>query len=291
VVISQSICSNKELLASEFYNDWLRPQGNLLHGLNCTLDAKESSLAFATYLRSEVDGAFKPEESNIFQIVFPHLQRAIQLEQRLSALEMTKDAAVSVLDRWTTGVVLFNSHGKVILMNRTAQTIIAEKDGLILERRQLRAAFPKESSTLARLIDGAIQQAERRAGEPGGMLLVSRPLSKRRPLHLLVTPIRVRDGLFLLTKPAAAAFITDPESDLVIDVERLRQLFHLTPAEARLAVLLAEGKALKEAAQSQGILISTARTHLQRIFQKTETKRQTELIRLIVGGLTNVRED
>lgn len=61
----------------------------------------------------------------------------------------------------------------------------------------------------------------------------------------------------------------------------LSGLFDLTPAEARLAVELASGHSVQEAAMEIGIAVKSARTYLERIFRKTETSRQSELVALL----------
>jgi DNA-binding CsgD family transcriptional regulator len=61
----------------------------------------------------------------------------------------------------------------------------------------------------------------------------------------------------------------------------LRQAFQLTPSEARLAICLAGGRSLEEAAQELAIAQETARSHLKSVFRKTATHRQGELIALV----------
>ena len=64
--------------------------------------------------------------------------------------------------------------------------------------------------------------------------------------------------------------------------QMLRQLFGLTAAEARLARLMARGEAVGDIATKLGIKTPTARTQLAAVFAKTKTKRQTQLIALLV---------
>ncbi|RUY23822.1 helix-turn-helix transcriptional regulator, partial [Mesorhizobium sp. M7A.F.Ca.CA.001.13.2.1] len=61
----------------------------------------------------------------------------------------------------------------------------------------------------------------------------------------------------------------------------VRELFDLTPAEARLATALASGRSLKEAADTSNITVKTGRTYLERIFSKTRTRQQSELVALL----------
>ena len=71
------------------------------------------------------------------------------------------------------------------------------------------------------------------------------------------------------------------KSALVPSPAVLRGLFDLTPAEARFASALVSGRAVKEASRSVGITESSGRTYLTRIFAKTGTHRQAELVTLL----------
>jgi DNA-binding CsgD family transcriptional regulator len=76
--------------------------------------------------------------------------------------------------------------------------------------------------------------------------------------------------------------IGDPDHPPPLPAERLQTLYGLTPAESRLAARLAAGEELKSAAEAIGIGYPTARTQLTAIFRKTDTKRQGELVKLLL---------
>jgi DNA-binding CsgD family transcriptional regulator len=65
------------------------------------------------------------------------------------------------------------------------------------------------------------------------------------------------------------------------DPSLLARAFRLTPAEARLAALIAEGQSPEQAAEHLGITLLTARTHLRGVFAKTDTHRQSQLVALL----------
>jgi len=103
-----------------------------------------------------------------------------------------------------------------------------------------------------------------------------------RPFSVLVSPLsRFAFGMTRL-HPAVCVVIADPEKRDLLPADRLRALYGLTPAEARLAARLALGDDLRSAAASLGIGYATARTQLTGIFDKTETRRQGELIMLLL---------
>jgi DNA-binding CsgD family transcriptional regulator len=73
-------------------------------------------------------------------------------------------------------------------------------------------------------------------------------------------------------------------------IDQLRCHFGLTPAEARLALHLVTGETLRSAAAKLSISYETARTYLKRIFRKTKTCRQAELVMIIFTALPNCFE-
>ena len=71
--------------------------------------------------------------------------------------------------------------------------------------------------------------------------------------------------------------------------EAFARLYRLTGAELRVLLALAQGLGGKEAADMLGIGEPTVRTHLQRIFAKTDTSRQADLLRLLHNSTPPIR--
>ena len=65
-------------------------------------------------------------------------------------------------------------------------------------------------------------------------------------------------------------------------VEVLRRIYRLTRAESQVAVRVLHGDGLAPIAEELSVSLTTVRTHLQRIFDKTGTHRQAELVRLLL---------
>jgi DNA-binding CsgD family transcriptional regulator len=98
--------------------------------------------------------------------------------------------------------------------------------------------------------------------------------STRRPDERGCSPAGGRTA----TERASAIAIEDMP---VPDEARLKALFDLTTAEARLAQLLSRGDSVDEAARTLCVKISTARTQLAAIFAKTDTRRQAKLVAVL----------
>jgi DNA-binding CsgD family transcriptional regulator len=69
----------------------------------------------------------------------------------------------------------------------------------------------------------------------------------------------------------------------------LKNRFGLTPAEARVVLRLVSGDSLRSAAKALGVQYETVRTHLKSVFQKTGTRRQAELVIVVIRAMSEGR--
>jgi DNA-binding CsgD family transcriptional regulator len=134
-----------------------------------------------------------------------------------------------------------------------------------------------------RSIDGAPEAGNDLIWTPasGGAMVISR-WPPNRPLRVVVTPFHSSDDL-LTDQPAAMVFFYDAGARPGSRSAVLSALYSLTPAECRVADLLTGGHELTSAADQMRMTAVTARFHLKSIFRKTGVRRQSELIRLVLG--------
>jgi DNA-binding CsgD family transcriptional regulator len=74
-----------------------------------------------------------------------------------------------------------------------------------------------------------------------------------------------------------------PSDDRLPTVSSLRQAFNLTKSEADVVLGLARGGRARDIAAMRGVSIGTLRSQLRSIFLKTNTRRQSELLLLILS--------
>ena len=84
-------------------------------------------------------------------------------------------------------------------------------------------------------------------------------------------------------QPGAIVFITDPQATPALNAALLRRVYGISAAECRVAQELLRGQTLQETARKLHLSENTVKTHLQRLFSKTNTHRQPQLIRLLLG--------
>ncbi|HEY3973264.1 MAG TPA: helix-turn-helix transcriptional regulator [Candidatus Sulfotelmatobacter sp.] len=180
------------------------------------------------------------------------------------------------LDLVQHGAALVAGPGHLRLANRMASTILAKKDGIAISANGLVADRAADTRVLHKLLQDAINSPE--GGEP-----VESPLTlqRKKARHALIVRVVPGPGLdcwpHAESRPALLK-LYDQDLGLVVDERALISLYGLTKGEAVLAARLAQGKSIEEAADELFISAHTARTHLKRIFMKTDTHRQTELV-------------
>jgi DNA-binding CsgD family transcriptional regulator len=114
---------------------------------------------------------------------------------------------------------------------------------------------------------------------PGGIVVLERP-SGRRSLAVLVAALPSQAPCTGRPVQGALLIIGDPEQSASPLPAILAASLGLSPAEARLLSLLLQDLTLAEAADRLGLSLESQRVRLKRIFAKTGTNRQSELIGL-----------
>jgi len=189
------------------------------------------------------------------------------------------ECSVEVLNLLPHGIVLLDGLGVVQFANAAAVAVSRARDGITIENKRLRAVVQSEQVSVLRLIRATVRGSGHDQRQAGGRVTVSRP-SGRRHFVVYVLPVGIEGALIV---------IVDIERNADPLFEVLRKRYRLTPAELRVTSHLLQGESLKNVAERLGVTVTTARTHLQHIFDKTNTRRQVDLIRLLstvtTGGL------
>jgi len=174
------------------------------------------------------------------------------------------------------GAMLVADEGRLRLANRAALSILERRDGLWLSNPGLVADRASDTRLLLRLLHEAISAPEQ--GEPkDSPILLPRKVA-RTALIVRVVPGPGIDCWPGTNSRSAMLMLYDQDIALDVNISLLVRLYGLTLGEAALAASLMRGRSIEEAAEELFISPHTARTHLKRIFMKTDTHRQPELV-------------
>jgi DNA-binding CsgD family transcriptional regulator len=190
-------------------------------------------------------------------------------------------AGLEALDLVNVGLVVTSASGQLLLANRTAEQILKLRDGIELGPTGAVRTSLKCTPSLSALMDAVMTAT---GGVRDSVLPVRRP-SGKRPLTAIVRAVEGAVPEADPLAPATLLFILDPEISVGTVESELRQLYGLTSMEACLANLLMGGKALDECCKILDIRRSTARTHLQHLFEKVGVQRQSELVSLLLKSI------
>ncbi len=188
--------------------------------------------------------------------------------------------AAWALDSIAHALLVVDGTARIVLANRAAERLLSLADGIASGPLGLGASAASQTSALRALV---AQAAGLHHETPiGGALLLDRP-SGKRPLQVQLSPLSAETPwCSVAARPAVALVVViDPEDGAGAPDAALRALYKLTVAEMRVAQEVADRDGLPAVAEALGISLSTVRTHLQRVFEKTGTRRQAELVRLL----------
>jgi PAS domain S-box-containing protein len=234
-------------------------------------------------------------ETSLFSDMPSRIRTAITLilsseDNLLAKLQMDNEAMWDAINRWPLGIAVIDTFGHPLHMNKVAQAIVDQDDGIQVNRDGLQGDQNGQLINLKEVIERPDDRTQKKKRSAGGAMAIERP-SGNRPYSVVVTPLRTESRYFDNDRPAAIVFMSDPENVPDLKESQLASLYGLTPAEARLARLLAQDLSLAEASEELGVSQHTVRTHIKRIFSKTTTERQSGLIRVLLSGPGPVNSD
>lgn len=258
-----------------YYTEFLYPR-NYGWVAAATFNLPTGDAAHVGFERRKDRGAFEREYIDDLNLLRPHLGRAAVLSAQLG-LERARGMAQALNTVGIPGAVL-RSNGTLHVANELFEKLIPQ---VVIDRRQrICLAEPGADALLA---DALARLGSRRASQQSRSIPVAAS-DGRPPIIFHIVPIRgAANDIF--SEGLALLIATPVDRSVVPTAEVLQGLFDLTPAEARIARGIAEGKTIEAIAVANGVSRETVRTQLSSVLAKTGMKRQAELVALLAGKL------
>ena len=282
VVTQAMLIEDEEFLEGQFYKEWVKPQG-LLDMIAFKVLRTDRRVGWLCANRADTLPRYGPAEVHLMSLLSPHVCRAIVISDALNLKTIRSEALEATLDGLASGVYLTDRYSRIIYMNRAAERQVRAGNVLRVEHEHLSSVDRTVRVAMGNAIAQAIaEEAETPAsgttfalpdGEGGGLVATILPLTRGQRQNLC--------GAFAAT---VAIFVQDPVVVPLFPGEAFAKLYHLTGGELRVLLAMAPGLGVKEAADVLGIGETTAKTHLQHIYDKTGTSKQTELMHLFMSS-------
>ncbi|MDH5631483.1 MAG: alpha/beta fold hydrolase [Gammaproteobacteria bacterium] len=213
----------------------------------------------------------------INDILAYHFKNALTVSQQFINYEGQQETVGSLLDHLPIPLVVCDDTAAIIECNNRARLLITSGPTLYINDRnqQLCARDPELNAKLSRYI----QLTSAMAPNSGQGKTLQMPVtSSEDSLLLIFSPIKGGpEG-----KSKVAIFIAPPKAQPVPAPATLGKLYDLSDREMEVAVLLARGFTPNEIAEHNDVSVDTVRTQLRSLFRKTGSKRQADLVRLVL---------
>jgi DNA-binding CsgD family transcriptional regulator len=186
-------------------------------------------------------------------------------------------AVLHAFDVLGIGWIVCDASSCLLGANRTAENILRNRDGLKLDRNGVLSVACGQNVSLPRAVRQAVDPPRfTNSGNQDFTLAVNRQFGKR-PLTVFVRRVHrtSQDGS---RRPMALVLTLDSSVCSSTTTVDLYELYRFTPRESQLALLLMEGRTLKDCCCELAIDLSTGKTHLKRILKKARVRRQSELV-------------
>ncbi|MBD0271072.1 MAG: helix-turn-helix transcriptional regulator [Acetobacteraceae bacterium] len=240
------------------------------------IEGTEGGVAGSAAKRPARGDAFGPADIALPWRPLPIIRRGLRVHRHFAEADALDGALFEALDRVRRGVFVVGAEGELLLANTLARALLAEPGAALrCERGAIAATHAGDAAALRRAIALAA------SGSSAGPCVVRRPCGKL-PVVIEALPVGGRarfDGLSPDTR--ALLLATDPAREEEPSAALIKAVFGATATEAAVAVRIARGEDVPTVAAALGVSTATVRTHLNRMFEKTGTRRQAQLAWLL----------
>lgn len=269
----------EQIVLSRFFREWLDPQG-IRHTAACIVQRESQWCTELLVHRGLQHRPFSRQDLQGLDALLPHLARAIGLRRRFTARQLAPNFLGASFDLLASPVFFFDEQCRVSYLNGSAQRFLVANSAISLQEGHLILAEQRAGRTLNFAIGTAIQCSR---GDLSPLTNVVRlPRSGRLPVVLMIAPMRMTTPLGCTAGALVIGF--DPSVAPALCTATVRKLFDLTDAQAELAVALCSGKTLDKIALQRNVTLHTIKSQLKTLFAKTGTRRQAELVVLLLGS-------
>src|SRR5262245_30794416 len=270
-----------EFLQTRHYQEWARPQGLVDH-LRVALEKSATSITFFGVFRHQRDGLVDDDMRERMRLIAPHVRRAVLIGSAIERKSAEAAAFADTLDGIRAGLFLVDACGRMVHANASGRAM--------LEKRCVLRAGSGKVAAIEADADRELSQVVATAGGGDaavGVKGIAVPLAardgERYVAHVLPLTAGERRRAGAGYAAVAALFVHKAALDAPSPPESIARLYKLTPTELRVLLAIVQIGGVPEVAEALGIGEATVKTHLHRVFAKTGTSRQSDLVKLVAG--------
>jgi len=270
-----------EFRAGRFYDEWVRPQG-WSDAANAVLEKSATSCAYLSIIRSEGRGLVDDEMRRRLALVVPHVRRAVLIGKVIDLKQVQAATFADVLDGISAGMFLVDTNARIVHANVAGHAILGAGDFLRAVSGRLVATDARADQALREAFADA-EGGDCALGVKGIVVPLSAADGQPYTAHVLPLTSGERRETGRACTAVAALFVRKAALDTPSPPEVIAKSYQLTPTELRVLLGVVEVGGIPEVAEALGVAESTVKTHVGRLFEKTGTARQADLVKLVAG--------
>jgi DNA-binding CsgD family transcriptional regulator/PAS domain-containing protein len=270
-----------EFASSFFYNEWLEPQG-FVDLLQANLDKSPTDFVRLLFLRKSESGMVDSSMRERLPLIVPHMRRALLVGQMIDRAATEAATFGNALDGIGAGLFFVDASGRIVHANVSGEEMLTQG---VLARGSSGKLALYDASAVQGLdeIFGITESGDADAEPRGGAVALTARDGEHYVAHVLPLTAGARRQGGASSEAIAAVFVKKAALDMPSPHNIIAKFYKLTPTELRVLFGIVQVGGVPEVAESMGISPSTVKTHLRRLFAKTGTDRQADLVKLVAG--------
>jgi DNA-binding CsgD family transcriptional regulator len=284
VVSATDLVPYEEFRRGRFYREWARPHG-WVDVASAVIEKSATSCTFLSVVRHEANGLVDDEMRRRMALVIPHVRRALLIGQTIHRKQTEAVCFSDVLDGLSSGMILVDASGRIVHTNNAGNAILDAGDFLRAVCGRLVASDLAINAALREILVAA-NAGDAALGVKGIALPLTAHDGERYVAHVLPLTSGARREAGLAYNAVAALFIRKASLEPFSPPEVIGEMYKLTPTELRVLLAIVDIGGVPEVAAALGVAVTTVKTHLSRLFEKTGVARQADLVKLVAGFST-----
>ncbi|MDE0206182.1 MAG: helix-turn-helix transcriptional regulator [Candidatus Tectomicrobia bacterium] len=279
LTLVKDLYEGKELKSSFAFNEWVRRRGNQ-NSLNVRMDGPEGTRIVWSLAGRVGSGTWDSAIIDTIQSLLPHVRQLVRVRQALDGANALGASVIKLLDHTGVGAILLDRRGRVVERNDQAGALLqfgrdlSDKDGFLC------AWLPADNARLQGMLARALPSFGGDGQTAGGSMTVRRsPGIPKLVLH--IHPLHEQGLQF--GSVSVVVLVVDPTSRPRLNAGLVAEALNLSVAESQVAVMLAEGKTVRDIAVATGRQASTVKVLVRRAYRKLGISRQVDLARLVLS--------
>jgi DNA-binding CsgD family transcriptional regulator len=218
----------------------------------------------------------------------PHVRRAVRIGRLLDQGRSQTDAFAGALDGLNAAVFFIDAAGHLVHANAVARAMLSHGKVLATAKGRLLGRKPAIDVMLRDALAAATNGTD---GGKGVAISLTTRDGKDEDYVAHVLPLTSPAPRHRGSSAVAALFVSKAGLTMPSSPDMIRQRYKLTPTELRIVLAIYEIGGVPEVANALGVSATTVKTHLERVYRKTGTNRQVDLVRLVAGFASPVGHD